>query len=352
MKFGFVVNSMENEHANYATTVLAHGACGRNHDVRYITVEDFIHQPDGRLQVKTRSAAGELGPDRAAYLEHLQSEDAKVESLDVTDFDVLLLRNDPAEDARERPWAQAAGIVFGQEAVRQGVLVLNDPTGLSKALNKFYFQRFPDAVRPKTLICRNADEIKAFIEQHSGKVILKPLQGSGGQSVFLVREDEEANINQMIEAVSRDGYVVVQEFLPAAEVGDVRLFLMNGRPLVVDGHYAALQRLRGDDDLRSNMSVGGQVEKAEVAEEALKLAAAVGPLLVEDGMFFVGLDVAGDKLLEINLFSPGGLNAAGKLEGVDFAPAVLEAIERKVEAIKRDPARFDNRRLACADLSP
>jgi glutathione synthase len=350
MRFGFVVNSIENEHPNYATTVLAHDACGRGHDVRYITLGDFIHRPDGRLHVKTRSADGEVGNDRAAYLEHLQSREARIESLDVADLDVLLLRNDPAEDAQERPWAQAAGILFGQEAVRQRVLVLNDPTGLSRALNKFYFQRFPESVRPKTLICRDADEIKRFIDEHFGKVILKPLQGSGGQSVFLVREDEEANVNQMIEAVSRDGYVVVQEYLPAADRGDLRLFLVNGRPLMVDGHYAALQRLHGDGDLRSNMAAGGQPDRANVDEMPLKIAETVAPLLIEDGMFFVGLDIAGDKLLEINVFSPGGLHAAGRLENVDFAAAVLAAIERKVEAARRDPEHFDNRLLACSPL--
>lgn len=347
MKFGFVVNNMENEHPNYATTVLAHGACARGHDARYITLEDFIHRPDGSLCVKTRSADGKVGKNREVYLEHLQSAEARIETIDVTDLDVLLLRNDPAEDAQERPWAQAAGIVFGQEAARMGVLVLNDPTGLSKALNKFYFQRFPEAVRPKSLICRNPEEIKAFIQAQEGKVILKPLQGSGGQSVFLVREDEGANVNQMIEAVSRDGYVIVQEFLPAADRGDVRLFLIDGRPLMVDGHYAALQRLHGDKDLRSNMSVGGQVEKANIDKRALKIADTVAPLLIEDGMFLVGLDIAGDKLLEINVFSPGGLNAAGRLEGVDFGAAVLAAIERKIEAKRHDPQRFDNRRWAC-----
>jgi glutathione synthase len=347
MKLAFFVNDIETEHLKYTTTLLAHRACGRGHEVCYVTVNDFIQRPDGELQVRGRFAEGGADArDSDDYLERVQSENARVELLNVSDLDVLLLRNDPAADARERPWAQTVGMVFGREAARRGVLVLNDPIGLAKALNKFYFQRFPEEVRPKTLICRDHDEIKSFIEEHRGQVILKPLQGSGGQSVFLVRQDEHANVNQMIEAVSRDGYVIAQEYLPAAERGDLRLFLINGRPLMVDGHYAALQRVRSEGDLRSNLHAGGRIEKAEVDETALRVASIVAPRLIRDGMFFVGLDIAGDKLLEINVFTPGGINAAEGTEGVDFVSPILESIEHKIEAARGDPDAFDNRRLA------
>lgn len=345
MKFAFFVNDIETEDHRYTTTLLAHTAQTRGNDVYYITTDDFIYRPDGRIEVKGRSTGG-AGKSPEEYLEHLQSEAVNVESLDVADLDVLMLRSDPAVDAREQPWAQTVGIIFGREAARRGVLVLNDPSGLAKASNKFYFQRFPEEVRPKTLICRDQEEIKSFIEQQRGKVILKPLQGSGGQSVFLVRKDEDANVNQMIDAVSRDGYVIAQEFLPAAERGDLRLFLINGQPLKVDGHYAALRREHSDDDLRSNLTAGGKIGTAEVDETALRVAAIVAPRLIADGMFFVGLDIAGDKLLEINVFSPGGINACQQTEKVDFVQAILDAIEHKIEVAKHAPGVFDNRRLA------
>jgi glutathione synthase len=116
--------------------------------------------------------------------------------------------------------------------------------------------------------------------------------------------------------------------------------------LEVDGHYAALRRLHSDDDLRSNLTAGGKMEKAEVDDAALRVAAIVAPRLIADGMFIVGLDIAGDKLLEINVFSPGGLNTCQRAEKVDFAQAIVAAIERKVEVAKHDPDVFDNRRLA------
>ena len=128
--------------------------------------------------------------------------------------------------------------------MRHGVVVLNDPNGLSKAMNKMYFQTFPEEVRPRTLITRDREEIKAFAEEENGNIVLKPLQGSGGQSVFLIRPDDVPNLNQMIEAVSRDGYVVCQEYLPDAAKGDTRLFLMNGQPLRYKGRYAAFRRVR------------------------------------------------------------------------------------------------------------
>ena len=115
--------------------------------------------------------------------------------------------------------------------MRHGVVVLNDPNGLAKAMNKMYFQLFPEEVRPRTLITRDHEEIKAFAKEEGGNIVLKPLQGSGGSGVFLVNPDDKSNLNQMIDAVSRDGFVICQEYLPAAEEGDMRLFVMNGRPI-------------------------------------------------------------------------------------------------------------------------
>ena len=140
------------------------------------------------------------------------------------------LRNDPSTDAIARPWAANIGIQFGRVAMRHGVVVLNDPDGLSRASSKMYFQLFPEEVRPHTLITRDRDEIKAFARE-VGTIVIKPLQGAGGASVFLVRPDDIPNLNQMIDAVSGDGYVIAQEYLTAAEKGDLRLFLLNGQPL-------------------------------------------------------------------------------------------------------------------------
>ena len=331
MKIGFVVNELETELGEYTTTRLALTALSMGHEAWYIGVEDFGYDQDASIIARARSAPGRKYASGESYLAALRSEKAAVERISLSDLDVVLLRSDPSDDAIERPWAAQAGVMFCRRAMRQGLVVLNHPDGLLGALNKMYFQDFPEAVRPRTLITRDPADIKAFAKSEGGKVVLKPLQGSGGQSVFLVRPDEASNLNQMIDAVSRDGYIVVQEYLPAAKEGDTRLFLMNGVPLMNDGKYAAFRRARGGKDMRSNISAGGTVKRAKIDDVALSIADMVRPKLVMDGMFLVGLDIVGDKLMEINVFSPGGLGPAEEFEGTDFTRTVIEAMERKVQ---------------------
>jgi glutathione synthase len=276
----------------------------------------------------------------------LQDEKNEPKCICLDDLDVLLLRNDPSADATERPWAQSAGILFGQLVASRGVMVLNDPENLAHALNKTYFQHFPEEVRPKTCISRNVEEIKRFIENEHDKVVIKPLQGSGGKNVFLVGAEERANLNQMIDAVTRDGYCVVQEYLPAAVEGDVRLFVMNGRPLVHEGKFAAFRRVNKSGDARSNMHSGGESQPADVTDKMLRMVEIVRPKLVSDGMFLVGLDIVEDKLIEINVFSPGGLGSSSQFAGIDFAQVVINDLERKVQYRKYYDGRMSNVQLA------
>jgi glutathione synthase len=265
---------------------------------------------------------------------------------DVSDIDVLFLRNDPSLDVAERPWATHVGAMFGRLAADRGVIVLNDPHGLAHAQNKLYFQDFPKAVRPETLISKSIDEIRAFIDQHPMGAILKPLQGSGGKHVFKIGSTDEANLNQIFEAVSGEGYLIAQGYLPAATEGDIRLFLMNGRPLERDGVYAAMRRVPAKGEVRSNIHASGTAVAVEITPEILEIAEIVRPKLIEDGMFLVGLDFVGDKILEINVFTPGGLNAMHDLYQVDFAESVIEALERKVTQRNAYEGQIDNRTLA------
>jgi glutathione synthase len=332
MRIGFVVNDVDTEQAAYTTTRLAMCAVNLGHQAFTLGVADFVYKPDGSIFANARSAEGSEYDSLTTFLSELQADDAPIEQIRVDDLDVLLLRNDPSEDKAERAWAQTSGILFGQLAVRRGVLVLNDPVNLANALNKTYFQHFPEQVRPRTCISRDREEIKEFVAAEGGRAVIKPLQGSGGSSVFLIRNEDGANLNQMIEAVIRDGYCIAQEYLPAAKDGDIRLFVMNGRPLMHDGKYAAFRRVNKTGDMRSNMHSGGESEPAEIDEAALRLVEMVGPKLVADGMFLVGLDIVGDKLMEINVFTPGGLGSAQQATGVDFARVVIEDLERKVRS--------------------
>lgn len=152
----------------------------------------------------------------------------------------------------------------------------------------------------------DAQAIRGFITAHGGRGVIKPLQGSGGQSVFVVTPESEGNLNQMIEAVTRDGYAIVQEYLPKAADGALWLLMLNGRPLRVDDTYACIRRYNDSGDARSNISAGGKYEMATPDAAALRLAEIVGPKLMRDGMYLAGLDIAGDKMMEINVDTPAG----------------------------------------------
>jgi glutathione synthase len=346
MKIGFAVNDVATEQAAYTTTRLAMAAVNLGHSTYMFGVGDFAYAPNGAIYAHARTPKGRSFRSTQRFLKELQADENSAQRLCLDELDVLLLRNDPSADATDRPWAQSVGILFGQLVSQRGVMVLNDPAHLAQAINKTYFQHFPEEVRPRTCISRNVQEIKRFIEAEHGKVVIKPLQGSGGRNVFLVGEDERANLNQMIDAVIRDGYCVVQEYLPAAAAGDVRLFVMNGRPLEHAGKYAAFRRLNTSGDARSNMHSGGQSAPVVITDQMLRLVEIVRPKLLSDGMFLVGLDIVEDKLIEVNVFSPGGLGSSSQFAGVDFCEVVIRDLERKIKHRADHGARLSNTQLA------
>lgn len=346
MRIAFLVNSIEGETGYYTTTALALAGIARGHDVYYLTPGDFVLRPDDSLMIRT-TALKKGKPKKAdAFINALQGDQAETQTIDVNEIDVLFLRNDPSEDADERPWAAHAGAIFGRLAAERGVLTVNDPDGLARAQNKLYFQGFPEAVRPTTLISKSIEEIRAFVDEQKQGAILKPLQGSGGKNVFKIGSSKDSNLNQIFEAVSGEGYLIAQAYLPDAMAGDIRLFLMNGRPLQRDGTYAAFRRVPAKGEVRSNMRAAGTATVTEITPKILAVAEMVRPKLVEDGMFLVGLDIVGDKILEINVFTPGGLPDIAELHGVDLTLDVIIALEQKMEIREAYAGRILNRVLA------
>lgn len=329
MKILFVVNDVDTEVDRAASTVLATSASQRGHDVFVTGVRELEYFDDGHVGALARPGPGSDVASKQAFLDAVQGPDAERELVTTADLDVIWLRFNPSEEVGEKAWAQTAPILFGQVALEHGVVVLNHPYSLSWATSKMYFQQFPAAVRPATIITRSYDRVSAFHKEHGRQIVVKPLMGYGGQDVFRVGEDAD-NLRQIVDAVTRNSYLIAQEFLPDAVNGDTRLFLVNGKPVVVDGKYAAVRRRTAADDFRSNMSAGGKPEVPEVDDTILELASIVGPKLIKDGIFFAGLDIVGDKLVEINTISAGGLNIAGELQNVDFGGPVIEAVERKV----------------------
>ena len=341
MKIGFLVNDVATEKPGFTTVRLACEALNQDHEVYMIGVGDLAYDPDEFVRARAWVAPKKKYKSHETFLAGIHGKGVIRTRVTVDELDLLMLRNVPSDDFISRPWAATIASEFGRLAMNRGVIVVNDPNGLAKAGSKMYFQLFPEEVRPRTLITRDNNEIKAFAKSE-GTIVLKPLQGSGGASVFLVRPDDIPNLNQMIDAVSRDGYVIAQEYLPAAERGDTRLFLMNGRPFRVKGKYCAFRRVRSGGDMRSNIHAGGSLAEAHIDDVALRIAEIVRPKIVQDGMFLVGLDIVGDKLMEINVFSPGGLGSAQKFTKINFSRYVIEALNRKANYATYYSQGFDN----------
>lgn len=346
MRIAFVLDDVAKENPVYTSVLIACKMHNKGHEVYLTDVRNLAYYPDGHMGARVRRAPKKSYKSQEEYINDINSDKAISERITAVDLDVLFIRNDPSAAPSNEAWAQTPGAVFGQVATLDGVVVLNDPFTLSDSVNKMYFQQFPEDVRPRAIITRDLAEIKEFYKEQKNKaIIIKPLQGSGGKGVFLINEDSAANMNSMIESNLRDGYIIAQEYLPEAAKGDIRLFMMNGKILEKDGKAAALHRFSQSGDARSNIHAGGATKKAKITAQIHEIAERVRPKLVQDGVFLVGLDIAGDKLLETNIFSPGGLGTACDLEGVDFGEVVVKAIEQKVEYRKTYGKSISNKFL-------
>ncbi|MHA6280528.1 glutathione synthetase [Salinimicrobium sp. CAU 1759] len=346
MKICFVVNSVESEGAG-TTVYMMYEAWKRKHEVFLMGVGDFSFTQNEALSIITTSLPKNFNPESPEeYLEILQGEKAKKQKIVAKDLDVLFIRNNPTEEDSGRHWAEQAGVAFGRMVQKEGVLVLNDAFALSNAfIDKLYFEELPAHVKPSSLITRDKQEILDFFEAHKKKMILKPLEGSGGRGVYLIDKNEK-NLNQIIENLTSQGYIIAQQYLPAAKEGDVRVLILNGKILQKGKNYGIIKRVSGDGEFRSNISQGGTPETVELTEQIQKIVNIIGPKLKRDGHFFVGLDVVKDKLIEINVLSPGGLDGLQKIGVDNFSDVIIEAIERKIEYKKLYGSGISNRELA------
>lgn len=346
MKICFVVNSVESEGAG-TTVYMMHEAWKRKHDVYLMGVGDFSFTQNEALSIISTSLPKNVKPlNPEEHLEMLQGDKARIKKLEAKELDVLFIRNNPTEEDTGRHWAESAGVAFGRMVQQEGVLVLNDAFALSNAfIDKLYFEELPAHVKPSSVITRDKKEILDFFENHKKKMILKPLEGSGGRGVYLIDKNEK-NLNQIIENLSGQGYIIAQQYLQAAKEGDVRVLLLNGKILEKNGKYGIIKRVSGEGEFRSNISQGATPETGELTEDIQKIVDIVGPKLKRDGHFFVGLDVVKNKLIEINVLSPGGLDGLFKIGVENFSDVIIEAIERKIEYKKHYGSGIANRELA------
>ena len=327
MRLAFFVNDVATEVDEYTTTRLARAAAQGEHEVWYVGVEDVeLGESEGRLLARAHAASFKKNDTLEGFMDRIKEREA--EQIVMDDLDALFLRNESIEDWQERPWASPLGVVLGQMLKARGVTVVNDPMSLVRATSKLYLEEFSESIRPRALVTRDPEAIERFVAK-VGKSVVKPLYGAKGRNVFVVEDEGEANLAQMTEAVLQDGYAIVQQFVDGGENGDARIFLLEGQILEHDGQLAAFRRVPMGNDPRANISTGGRAVPLEVGDVERGIVEAMSKKLVADGMFFVGIDVIGDKVLEINAESPGGMQAVERLYEIDVCPSVIEALERR-----------------------
>ena len=264
---------------------------------------------DGRVLAKAR-------PFRLQRVEGDHVQFGAYETIDLAGVDVVLLRQDP-------PFNLAyISTTHLLDRIHPQTLVVNDPHHVRNAPEKLFVTQFAELM-PPTLITNDPAEVKAFRAEH-GDIIVKPLYGNGGAAVFRIRADD-TNLGSLLELFDRflDEPLMIQRYLPAIRQGDKRIILIDGE---VGG---AVNRVPAGDETRANLHVGGTAERSTLTTREREICEALGPALKERGLIFVGIDVIGDYLTEINVTSPTGIWEVRRFGGPDIAALVWDAIEAR-----------------------
>ena len=305
-----------------STFALMEEAQGRGHtlwhyDVRQLSLQEGIER-DGTRHERLTATARPITVRRRAG-DHVQFGTAM--RLDLSTMDAVLMRQDPPFDMA---YITATHML---EHIHPRTLVVNDPRAVRDSPEKLLVTHFPDLM-PPTLVTWDVEAIRAFRAVHRD-IIVKPLFGNGGSGVFRIREDDQ-NLSALLEmhfARSREP-LMIQRYEPAVRQGDKRIILVDGEPM------GAINRVPAAHEARSNMHVGGRPEKSELTARDLEICRRIGPTLRDQGLIFVGIDVIGDWLTEINVTSPTGLQEVARFDGTNLAGAIWDVIERKVAAAR------------------
>jgi glutathione synthase len=288
------------------TFLMMETAQERGHTL-FVYLTETLAMEDGRVFARGRDVTVQRKAGDHARLGELRQ-------VELSEFDVVLMRQDPPFDMRY------IDATFFLEAIHPKTLVVNDPAEVRSAPEKILVTQFP-GLQPPTLITWDRQAIAAFRAKH-GDIVLKPLNGKGGSGVTRHLADDP-NLTALLEihAELAPEPVIVQKFLPAVSQGDKRILLVDGEPV------GAINRIPQKGQIRSNMAVGGTPEPVELTARDREICAAIGPELKRRGLIFVGIDVIGDYLTEINVTSPTGAQALKKFSGVDATEAMWACIE-------------------------
>lgn len=291
-----------------STFRLAEEAQARGHELFFYT-PDKLSWSEGSVRAKAhRMTVQRVQGDHVTL--------APEEDLDLADVDVVWLRQDPPFDMGYITTTHLLDLIHPR------TLVVNDPFWVRNYPEKLLVLRFPE-LTPPTMIARDLATLRQFKARH-GDIILKPLYGNGGAGVFRLDPNDRnlASLHEMFSGFNREP-LIAQKFLPAVAKGDKRVILVNGEPV------GAINRVPAEGETRSNMHVGGRPEKVALTARDREICAAIGPLLREKGQVFVGIDVIGDWLTEINLTSPTGIQELERFDGVNVAALIWDAVEAR-----------------------
>jgi glutathione synthase len=238
-------------------------------------------------------------------------------------MDAVFMRTDPPVNV---PYLYAT-YILDYVNPRQ-TLVVNNPKGLRAANEKMYALQFPEAI-PETIVTRDKGQIREFV-QRRGKAILKPLGGKAGEGIFMMQSGD-FNLNSLVELSTLNGNVpvMVQQYLPEAKDGDKRIILLDGEPI------GAVNRIPTGEEFRGNMAVGGRVAKAEITDREREICTQLAPTLKQDGLYFVGIDVIGGYLTEVNVTSPTGIREIDLLDNVRLGEIVVKWTCDRVQALRQ-----------------
>jgi len=242
-------------------------------------------------------------------------------------FDIVFMRKDPPFDMRYFFATHLLGLLDPTET-----LVVNSPRGLRDANEKLYALNFPDLI-PESLVTQEIPRLRAFLDTLGGEMIVKPLDGCGGAGVLHVHRDDR-NLNALLEMSTRNGteMVMAQRYLPEARQGDKRLIVLDGEPL------GAVLRVPREDEHRGNIHVGGRVVRSPVDERDREICRRMTPRLRSDSLWFVGLDIIGGLVTEVNVTSPTGVQEIDRLDGVCLEARVLDFVEARASHLDRSRA--------------
>ena len=298
-----------------------------HYEVRHMALREGVPQEGTRREHRLLARARRVTVQRVSNNHYSFGAE---EVLDLGTMDAVLMRQDPPFDMA---YITATHLL---EHIHPRTLVVNDPGAVRNAPEKILVTRYPDLM-PPTMITWDLEAIRAFRLEHKD-IVVKPLFGNGGAGVFRIKPDDEnlAALLEMHFARSREP-LMFQRYEPSVRQGDKRIILVDGEPL------GAINRVPAQGEARSNMHVGGRAEKSLMTARDREICDRIGPLLREQGLIFVGIDVIGDWLTEINVTSPTGLQEIARFDGTHLERAIWDRIEARIAEAAPEPARIGER---------